>query len=144
MGNLNPVCSSYLEKKWVPGLAVFRHTSLRAFPGGTTPTPRNGNPKEAISAPYADTMKSSLLRDSVPGARQEAPPIFRASLVQTSAALRPLHSTDRSVPRVGNPSSCTCRPWWRGPGPRRVCEQTQHSHFKTRRNHPMTYTATYS
>jgi hypothetical protein len=49
-----------------------------------------------------------VLRDSVPGARQEAPQ--SSALVQTSAALRPLHSANRSVPRVGNPSSCTCRP----------------------------------
>jgi hypothetical protein len=31
-----------------------------------TPTPRSRNPKEAISASYADAMKSSLLRVSVP------------------------------------------------------------------------------
>jgi len=42
-------------------------------------------------------------------------PIFRAALVQTG--LRPPSTSFR----VGNPTSCTCRPCWRGPGPRRVC-----------------------
>ena len=51
--------------------------------------------------------------------------------MQTSAALRPLLSADRSVSRVGNPTSCTCRPCWRGPGPMRVCGQTQHGHSET-------------
>jgi hypothetical protein len=78
-----------------------------------TPTPRSRNPKEAISAFYADAMKSSLLRDSVPGARQEAPQSSALRLCRPSAALRRLHSAERSVPRVGNPSSCTCRPCWR-------------------------------
>jgi hypothetical protein len=49
-----------------------------------------------------------------------------------STPLRPLHSANRSVPRVGNPSSCTCRPCWRGPGPRRVCEQTQPNHSRAK------------
>jgi hypothetical protein len=75
---------------------------------------------KAISAVHADARKPSLLRDSVPGATRGAP-IFRASLVQTFAALRPLHTSDRAVPRVGNPSSCTCLPCWHGPGPRYVC-----------------------
>jgi len=40
--------------------------------------------------------------------------IFRAALVQTSAALRPLHS--RSVPRVGNPPLALAAPAGVGQG----------------------------
>src|SRR6202167_6102140 len=76
------------------------------------------------------TQVLSTLRDSVPGARQEAPQssalrLCRPPLRYAPSTPLPLRS------KGGNPSSCTCRPCWRGPGPRRVCEQTQHSHSKT-------------
>jgi N-terminal domain of anti-restriction factor ArdC len=56
-------------------------------------------------------------------------PVFRASLVQTSAALRPYRSACSSTSRVGDPPPLAlATPRWRGPGPRRVCEN---SHSRT-------------
>ena len=57
---------------------------------------------------------------SVPGARQEAPQssalrLCRPPLRYAPSTPLPLRS------KVGNPTSCTCRPCWRGRGPRRVC-----------------------
>ena len=72
----------------MPGLAVFHHASLRAFAGGQRPPLEAGTQKEAISAFYTDAMKSNLLRDPVPGARQEAPQSSALRLCR-SAALRP-------------------------------------------------------
>src|ERR1700683_1746308 len=60
------------------GAAVFRHPPLRAC---SCPQRRPG--KATAKAP-----KGSF----APRARQAASPIFRAALVQTSAALRPFHS----------------------------------------------------
>ena len=65
-----------------------------------TPTPRNGNPKEAISALYADAMKSSLLRDSVSGARQEAIP--NLPLYGALADDFDLHRNGASNAKLGN------------------------------------------
>jgi hypothetical protein len=48
---------------------------------------------------------------------------------QTSAALRPLRSADRSVLRVENPASGTCRPCWRGP---KVEDKVKGTTFKHR------------
>jgi hypothetical protein len=56
--------------------------------------------------------------------------IFRASLVQTSVALWPFRSACSSTSRVGDPPPLAT-PRWRGPGPRRVCEN---SHSRTIQN----------
>ena len=72
-------------------------------------TPSAGTPRKA---PEQATAKE--LRGCDPLARARGTLIFRASLVQTR-----------------EPTPCTCRPRWRGPGPRRVSEETQPNHSKT-------------
>src|SRR5580700_3326447 len=54
----------------------------------------------------------STLRGSAPIARRKGfPSVFRAALVQTSAALRPFHSSFASAPRVGDtPPHCALLP----------------------------------
>src|SRR5579863_5185655 len=54
----------------------------------------------------------STLRGSAPIARRKGfPAVFRAALVQTSAALRPFHSSFASASRVGDtPPHCALLP----------------------------------
>jgi hypothetical protein len=98
---------------------------------------------KAISALHADARKPSLLRELRPWRATRGTRIFRASLVQTSAALRPLHSADRSVPRVGTPPLALAAPAGVGQG-QGVFVSKHSTAIQKRRNHTMTYTATYS
>ena len=88
----DPFAGRSWRKKCLPGLAVFHHTSLRAFSGGQRPPLEAGTQKEAISAFYTDAMKSNLLRDPVPGARQEAPESSALRLCRPACGRPPLRS----------------------------------------------------
>src|SRR5579859_6999789 len=65
-----------------------------------------------MSPVYFVTQVQSTLRGSAPIARRKGfPAVFRAALVQTSAALRPFHSSFASAPRVGDtPPHCALLP----------------------------------
>jgi hypothetical protein len=83
------------------------------FPPATRARRTSG---KAISAFHADARKPSLLRGSATGARKRHPNLPRFACADLRfAPPSPLRSEGRE------PSSCTCRLRWRGPGPRRVC-----------------------
>jgi hypothetical protein len=99
-----------------PQARVLRHPPQRAC---SCPQRR---PQKQFMRYRAQQGNQTLLRSSAPGARkamEKAPCSSRYSLP-------PACGWPKDGPLF--PHRCTCRPRWRGPWPRRVCKQTQHSH----------------
>src|SRR5260370_847698 len=89
-----------------------------------------------MSLVCCETQLLSTLKALRPWRTQEAPQASAVRLCRPACGRPPLRSG------WGNPTSCTCRPCWRGPGPRRVCEQTQQGHSKTEESPKMNTNAT--
>ncbi len=108
-----------------PAAKVAPVVRLSPHPFNASPTRTTAN---EISRAPRPARKPNLLRSAAPGARQgDGKSSVQLQVFASSGlrlACRPLF-----------PHRCTCRPRWRGPWPRRVWRQTQHSHSK-RRNHP--------
>ena len=89
--------------------------------------------------PCRTATTETLAKGLRPLAPASHSPIFRASLVQTSAALRPFHFRCALVARVGIPLGLQLLPpqawaWAKA----LLCEQQQHGHSraKTKEKHP--------
>ena len=91
----------------------------------------------SIEAASRASIETQTFLMALPSRGARASPIFRASLVQTFAALRPLSVPPLAPsPRVGDtPLLAPCRPCWRGPGGVQGVfgDKPQHGHSKQRR-----------
>jgi hypothetical protein len=90
----------------------FRNSLVPARNAG----PCNGNNEVRSHALRAQQGNQAFLRGSASGARKRHPNLPRFACADLRfAPPSPLRFEGRE------PSSCTCRLRWRGPGPRRVC-----------------------
>jgi len=117
------------------------HRSLRALFLPATSTRRTT--AQAISAFHTDARKPSLLRESVPGARQEAPQSSALRLCRPPLRYAPSTPLIAPFQGWGTPPLALAAPAGVGQG-QGVFVSKHSTAIHKRRNHPMTYTATYS
>jgi hypothetical protein len=98
---------------------------------------------KAISAVHADARKRSVLMDSVPGARQEAPQSSALRLCRPPLRYAPSTPLIAPFQGWGTPPLALAAPAGVGQG-QGVSISKHSTAIQKRRNHPMTYTATYS